>query len=82
MAPPTAPIGGGNFRSRRIPLGDVRIPAYHHGLTTTYTTMGDKSPKSKQKDKNQKQSKAAASEKNKQAITSKQQERSAVPKKK
>lgn len=45
--------------------------------------MGDKSPKSKQKDQNQKQSKVDASRKAKQrAIADKQQVRAAVPGKK
>ena len=45
--------------------------------------MGDKSPKSKQKDKNQKQGKANAVQKEKQrVITGKQQDRSAAPGKK
>ena len=46
--------------------------------------MGDKSPKSKQKDKNQKKDKAAASEKIKQRLISNKQAPSAgiTPKKK
>ncbi len=51
--------------------------------TITSKTMGDKSPKSKQKDKNQKQGKADASRQAKQrAISNKQQDRGAVPAKK
>ncbi|NNC90612.1 MAG: hypothetical protein HKN82_19315 [Akkermansiaceae bacterium] len=45
--------------------------------------MGDKSPKSKQKEKNQKQGKSDAANKEKQRlIASKQQARAAVPGKK
>jgi len=46
------------------------------------TIMGDKSPKSKQKEKDQKQGKQAASNKEKQRIIASKQERAIAPPKK
>lgn len=53
-----------------------------HQKTSITKIMGDKSPKSKQKDKKQKQGKEAASEKEKQQAIAKQQQKIAPPAKK